>query len=60
MTTPDVFALLLAVSVALHVGNAAAFLAWRAGTSPPASVLVGGSAAASTWALYLSGISAYR
>lgn len=60
MSAPHVIALLLAVSVALHIGSAAAFIAWRAGTSPPASVLVGGSAVVSVFAVYLSGVSAYR
>lgn len=44
MSTPHVIALLLAVSVALHIGSAAAFIARRAGTSPSAAILVGGSA----------------
>jgi hypothetical protein len=60
MSTTHVIALLLAVSVALHIGNAAAFIARRAGASPSASALVAGSAVGSACALYLAGISAYR
>lgn len=60
MSTTHVIALLLAVSVALHIGNAAAFVARRSGAMPATSALVAGSVVGSVCSLYLAGISAYR
>ncbi|MFJ8827621.1 hypothetical protein ACIREE_38460 [Streptomyces sp. NPDC102467] len=60
MPTTHVLSLLLALSIAVHIGSATAYLARRAGSSPPASVLAAGSAAASAIALYLSSVTAYR
>jgi hypothetical protein len=60
MSTLQVLLLLLALSVALHIGCAAAFTAWRAGTHPATALLIGGSAAGTACALYLAAVSAYR
>ncbi|MEV7196894.1 hypothetical protein AB0N81_34595 [Streptomyces sp. NPDC093510] len=60
MTTIQLLSLLLALSAALHTGCAAAFIAWRGGTSPAQSLLLGGGAAGAASALYFAAISAYR
>ncbi|MFJ5731502.1 hypothetical protein [Streptomyces paradoxus] len=60
MSTLQVLMMLLALSVALHIGCAAAFTAWRAGTHPAAALLVGGGATGTAFALYLTAIGAYR
>ncbi|MFD9503441.1 hypothetical protein [Streptomyces sp. NPDC060035] len=60
MTQLHVLALLLAMSLALHIGCAAAFAAWRGGTRPALTLLIGGSATGTACALYLAAISAYR
>jgi hypothetical protein len=52
--------LLLALSVALHIGCAAAFTAWRAGTHPATALLIGGGATGTACALYLAAVSAYH
>ncbi|MFM9499800.1 hypothetical protein ACKI1Q_40220 [Streptomyces galilaeus] len=56
----QLLALMLALSVALHIGCAAAFTAWRTGTQPAKALLIGGSAAGSACALYLTAVGAYR
>ncbi|MET7520478.1 hypothetical protein ABZS88_45580 [Streptomyces sp. NPDC005480] len=60
MSTLQVLMLLLALSVALHIGCAAAFTAWCAGTHPTKAVLVGASATGTACALYLTAVSAYH
>ncbi|WP_035847175.1 hypothetical protein [Kitasatospora azatica] len=60
MSTLQVLTLLLALSVALHIGCAAAFTAWRGGTHPAKAVLIGGSATGTVCALYLTGASVYH
>ncbi|MER6738942.1 hypothetical protein [Streptomyces puniciscabiei] len=60
MSTLQVLTLLLALSMALHIGCAAAFTAWRAGTHPGTAVLIGGSATGTACALYLTAVSAYH
>ncbi|AEY93240.1 hypothetical protein SHJG_7974 [Streptomyces hygroscopicus subsp. jinggangensis 5008] len=60
MSTLQVLMLLLAVSVALHIGCVAAFTAWRAGTHPATALLIGGSATGTACALYLTAVSAYH
>ncbi|GGX04274.1 hypothetical protein [Streptomyces lomondensis] len=60
MSTLQVLTLLLALSMALHIGCAAAFTAWRGGTRPALALLIGGSAAGTACALYLAGVSAYN
>ena len=59
MTTPDLLALLLALSTSVHIGCAAAFTAWRGGSNRATALLIGGSAAGTTCALYLAAVSAY-
>ena len=60
MSTLQVLALLLALSVALHIGSAAAFAAWRAGTHLGTALLIGGSATGTACVLYLTAVSAYH
>ncbi|MFF8429033.1 hypothetical protein ACF07Y_28565 [Streptomyces sp. NPDC016566] len=60
MSTLQKLGLLLALSGALHIGCAAAFTAWRGGAHPATALLIGGSAASTTCALYLAVVSAYR
>ncbi|WP_328743780.1 hypothetical protein OHT57_00380 [Streptomyces sp. NBC_00285] len=60
MSTLQVLTLLLALSVAVHIGCAAAFTAWRAGTHPGTALLIGGSAIGTACALYLAAVSAYH
>ncbi|GAA5708282.1 hypothetical protein AQJ43_38175 [Streptomyces avermitilis] len=60
MSTIQMLTLLLALSVAAHVGCAAAFTAWRAGTHPATALLIGGSASGTACALYLRAVSAYH
>ncbi|MCX4853747.1 hypothetical protein [Streptomyces canus] len=60
MSTLQVLTLLLALSVALHIGCAAAFTAWRAGTHLGTALLIGGSATGTACALYLTAVSAYH
>lgn len=52
--------LLLALSVALHIGCATAFTVWRAGTPPAAALLIGGGATSTACALYLTALGAYH
>lgn len=59
MSTPQVLTLLLALSVALHIGCAAALTARRAGTHPATAVLIGTSAVGTACALYLTAVDAY-
>ncbi|MEV0636351.1 hypothetical protein AB0I77_15535 [Streptomyces sp. NPDC050619] len=60
MSTLQVLMLLLALSVALHIGCAAAFTAWCGGTRPALALLVGASATGTACALYLTALGAYR
>ncbi|MFJ2722952.1 hypothetical protein [Streptomyces sp. NPDC087437] len=60
MSTLQVLMLLLALSVALHIGCVATFTAWRAGTRPATALLIGGSATGTACALYLTAVSAYH
>ncbi|MEV5877986.1 hypothetical protein AB0L75_27930 [Streptomyces sp. NPDC052101] len=60
MTQQQLLALLLALSAALHLGCAAAFVAWRDGARPGAALLIGGSTAGAAGGLYLTAVSAYR
>ncbi|MFF0001514.1 hypothetical protein [Streptomyces avermitilis] len=60
MSTIQMLTLLLALSVAVHVGCAAAFTVWRAGTHPATALLIGGSASGTACALYLTAVSAYH
>ncbi|MFB7254914.1 hypothetical protein [Streptomyces nojiriensis] len=60
MAATQLLSLLLALSAALHVGSAAAFTAWRAGTPPALALLLGGGATGSACALYIAAVSAYR
>ncbi|MEU5599738.1 hypothetical protein [Streptomyces sp. NPDC020298] len=60
MSTLQMLMLLLALSGALHIGCAAAFAAWRAGTHPATALLIGGSATSTACALYLTAVSAYH
>ncbi|MFF2205656.1 hypothetical protein [Streptomyces sp. NPDC058145] len=60
MSTLQTLSLLLALSVALHIGSAAAFTAWRAGIHPATALLIGGSATGTACALYLTAVSAYH
>ncbi|WP_333740508.1 hypothetical protein [Streptomyces sp. IBSBF 2806] len=59
MTPLKLLALMLALSVALHIGCVAAFTAWRSGTSPAKAILIGGSATGSACGLYFAALSAY-
>ena len=59
MSSFQVLTLLLALSVALHIGCAATFAAWRGGTRPALALLIGGSATGTACALYLAAVSAY-
>lgn len=52
--------LLLALSSAVHIGCAAAFIAWKGGNHPATALLIGGSAAGTACALYLAAVSAYQ
>lgn len=60
MSTFQMLSLLLALSVALHIGCAAAFTAWRGGNRPATALLIGGSATGTACALYLTAVSAYH
>ncbi|WP_030942347.1 hypothetical protein [Streptomyces sp. NRRL S-646] len=60
MSTLQVLMLLLALSVALHIGCAAAFIAWRLGNNPVSALLIGGSTFGTACALYLTAVSAYH
>ncbi|MFG2135105.1 hypothetical protein ACGFNV_46300 [Streptomyces sp. NPDC048751] len=51
MTPFQLLAMLLALSVALHVGSVAAFTAWRGGTQATKALLIGGGAAGSAGAV---------
>lgn len=59
MSTLHLLTLLLALSVALHIGCAAAFAAWRSGTHPSMALLIGASATGTACALYLTAVTAY-
>ncbi|MFI1027022.1 hypothetical protein [Streptomyces sp. NPDC020951] len=60
MSTLQVLMLLLALSVALHIGCAAAFTTWRAGVPAAAALLIGGGATSTACALYLTAVGAYH
>ncbi|MFF9213252.1 MULTISPECIES: hypothetical protein [unclassified Streptomyces] len=60
MTPFQLLAMLLALSVALHVGSVAAFTAWRGGTKGTKALLIGGGAAGSACGLYFAAVSAYH
>ncbi|MCX5256735.1 hypothetical protein OOK27_21790 [Streptomyces canus] len=60
MTPLQLLALLLALSVALHIGSVTAFAAWRSGTTPAKAILIGGSATGSACGLYFAAVSAYH
>ncbi|MEK2472207.1 MULTISPECIES: hypothetical protein [Streptomyces] len=60
MSTLQLLAMLLALSVTLHIGCAAAFTAWRGGTSPAKALLIGASATSTACALYLTAVGDYR
>ncbi|MDF3150022.1 MULTISPECIES: hypothetical protein [unclassified Streptomyces] len=56
MTLLHLFSVLLALSVSVHVGCSAAFIAWRGGSRPTVAVLIGGGAIG----LYFAAVAAYR
>ncbi|MER5875083.1 hypothetical protein OG892_22030 [Streptomyces sp. NBC_00341] len=60
MTQQQLLALLLALSAALHLGCAAAFVAWREGTTPGTALLIGGSTVGAAASLYLTAVGAYH
>ncbi|WP_432093309.1 hypothetical protein [Streptomyces sp. bgisy100] len=60
MTGLHLLALLLAFSVAVHIGSVAAFVAWRGGASPAGAFAVGGSTVGGAFALYLAAVGAYH
>src|SRR4051812_19135309 len=60
MSALQILPLLLALSVALHIGCAAASASRHAGTPSATALLVGAGAAGTACALYLSAVSAYH
>lgn len=60
MSVLQLLALLLALSVAVHIGCVGAFIAWRGGASLPWALMVGASAAGTACALYLTAVGAYH
>ncbi|MES0837318.1 hypothetical protein [Nocardiopsis tropica] len=60
MSVPQLLALLLALSVSVHIGCAGAFIAWRGGARPASALLVGASATGTACALYLTAVGAYQ
>jgi hypothetical protein len=60
MTTIEVLALLLAVSLGLHLGTAAALASRSSGAHPAHALLVGASTTATAMGLYLSAVVVYR
>ncbi|KAB1141116.1 hypothetical protein F7R91_33415 [Streptomyces luteolifulvus] len=60
MSTLQVLMLLLGLSVALHIGCAAALTAWHAGAQPAMALMIGASATGTACALYLAAVSAYQ
>lgn len=60
MSVIQLLALLLAVSVAVHIGYTAAFIACRGGAEPPIALLVGAGSARTACTLYLTAVSAYH
>lgn len=60
MTTLSLFSLLLALSVSVHVGCVATFVAWRGGIRPAMAVLIGGGSCSTACGLYLAAVTAYR
>lgn len=60
MSSLHLLGLLLAVSVAVHIGCAGAFLTWRGGARLASAVLVGAGATGTACALYLTAVSAYQ
>ncbi|MFD9400328.1 hypothetical protein ACFWA4_16150 [Streptomyces sp. NPDC060011] len=60
MSTVQTLALLLALSVASHIGSTAAYVVWRGGTRPATAILIGASATGTACGLYVAAVSAYR
>ncbi|RKS05002.1 hypothetical protein DFP74_0583 [Nocardiopsis sp. Huas11] len=60
MSFLELLGLLLALSVAVHIGCAGAFIAWRGGARPNQALLVGASATGTAFALYLTAVGAYQ
>lgn len=59
MSVLHVLGLLLALSVAVHIGCASAFIAWWGGARPASAVLVGAGTVGTTCALYLTAVGVY-
>ncbi|MFJ3864343.1 hypothetical protein [Streptomyces nigra] len=59
MSKLQALALLLALSVAFHIGCVAAFTAWREGARPGTALLIGGSATGAACTLYLTAVGVY-
>ncbi|GLU47371.1 hypothetical protein [Nocardiopsis ansamitocini] len=60
MSLPQLLGLLLALSVAVHVGCVGALVAWRGGARPDRALLVGASASGTVCALYLTAVGVYQ
>ncbi|MGW3398440.1 hypothetical protein [Streptomyces hydrogenans] len=60
MTTTQLLCLLLACSLALHLGTASGLLTRRSGASPSAVLLAAGATAGGFLGLYFAAISAYQ
>lgn len=60
MSLVQILALLLALSVAAHIGAAGAFLARRADHTTAGAFLVGASVTGTGLALYLTAVGVYR
>jgi hypothetical protein len=60
MTTIEILALFLALSVALNLALSASILARGAGKSMPAATLVGASTATTALTIFFAAVSAYR
>lgn len=60
MSVVQILALLLAVSVAVHIGTIGAVIARRAGHTPAGALLVGASATGTACVLYLTAVGVYH
>ncbi|MET9730144.1 hypothetical protein ABZZ79_05540 [Streptomyces sp. NPDC006458] len=60
MTTIQLVCLLLACSLALHLGTATGLLARRSGAGPSAALLAAGATVGGFLGLYFAAVSAYQ